>query len=206
MAKLWITIATLSVILLSFYYLHPTHSEKNENNVLLERIEYQLKDQSLYSYNNVVFKAIAHNVYRINITSTFTRPINELYVHFVLYYKYTTYRKFLIDIWEDGCAFLNSSLTAPVARLAVENTINLGVKMNFKLECPFSGTLIFVHDGLNFSHVNVPLFPAGRYRLDISLASPKKRNIYLEIQAFYTISDIRLWHWMECNNQYFMFK
>lgn len=54
-------------------------------------------------------RPIAHNTYHLNISSTYRQKATRIEIHLVLYHRYNTYQKFLIDRWEDLCSFLNGS-------------------------------------------------------------------------------------------------
>lgn len=148
--------------------------DKTENNVLLEKVTYHVYDESLFSYHFIEWKPVARNVYRHNMTFILTRPLNEGWVHFAMYYKYTTYNKFLINLWEDFCGFWRGSGGSPLSSLALENAMRIGVNFSFKLQCPLTGKIMMTHSGLNMSQAVFPLAPAGRYRLDVSYAEKKE--------------------------------
>lgn len=167
--------------------------EKAENNILLEKVLYQVHDKSLFSYHYIDWKPVAPNVYRHNMTFILTKQLNEGWVHFVMYYKYTTYSRFLINIWEDFCGFWSGSGGSPLCALAMENVMRIGVNFSFKLQCPLTGKLMITHNRLNMSKAVMPLVPAGRYHLDISYAEKKGGPAYLTVQYYFTISDLRVW-------------
>lgn len=167
--------------------------EKAENNILLEKVMYQVYDKSLISYHFIEWKPVAPNVYRHNMTLILTRPLREGWVHFDMYYKYTTYNRFLINLWEDFCGFWRGSGGSPLSSLALENAMRIGVNFSFKLQCPLTGKIMMTHNGLNMSKAVLPLVPAGRYRLDIAYAEKKGGPAFIAVQYFFSISDLRVW-------------
>lgn len=169
------------------------HANKLENNILLERMESFALNVSIVSYLNSQIRPIASNVYKVNITMVLKVVLENVWVRFVLYHKYQRYPKFLIDVWENGCDFLSGSSTSPMIKILIENSLRAGVKLSFKLRCPFSGTIIVAHDRLNVSGISIPLFPAGRYRLDLMFATAKHQDPYVKFQTYVSISDLRVW-------------
>lgn len=51
-------------------------------------------------------RRVSQNILKLNITSALLEDMDDLYVRFILFYRYTTYRKFLVDRWENVCAYL----------------------------------------------------------------------------------------------------
>lgn len=165
-----------------------------ENHIIFEKLEYQVVNRSFFLFDKVEVKPIAHNVYKANITVVLTAPLNRLWMRFVLYHKYTTYQKYLIDIWEDFCGFAGGSISGQVINLIFNNFKRLGTKFYFELKCPLRNTLMITHDGMNISQVVLPLLGAGRYRLDMHLATGRGKGMFALIQFFASVSDIRVWH------------
>lgn len=169
-------------------------SGSDDNNILFEKLEYRVLDHEFVTYCELAFRPVAHNVYMFNYTFVLSRPMKTGWVHFVLYHKYNTYTKFLIDLWEDYCAFWDGANGHPLSILLKENVLRLGVKYNFPWHCPLSGTLNMRHDGLNASHIILPLLPAGRYRLDATLSGAKDSLLYVEQRYYFKVSDLRVWY------------
>lgn len=167
--------------------------EQATNNIILEKVEPKLLNTSLMSYVKWEFRPIAPNVFRHNMTFVLPQPLHTGWIHFDLYYKYKTYNKFLIDFWENFCGFWDGKGGSPLSALAYENILRAGHKLNFKLQCPLSGTLMVINERLNMSEQVFPLVPAGRYRLDLTYALKKNEQAYLLAQFYFRISDLRVW-------------
>lgn len=104
---------------------------------------------------NIGLRPIARNVYKANMTVVMKRPSKTGWLHFVVYYQSSAniYRKYLIDLWEGACGFLNGKAAAPVFQLYYENAKNLKMVFNFPLKCPIGGTLNAMHPGINASDI-----------------------------------------------------
>lgn len=148
---------------------------------------------AVVSYADTEMRPIAPNVYKLNATVVTTRPLKTFWAHYVLHRKTTTYHKYLIDLWEDICAVLGSSIMAPMSKILLDNFMANGLHFSFPLHCPFNGSLTVSHVRWNFSEVNIPLMAAGRYRLDITTAEGKERNLLTCIQVYGSVSDLRVW-------------
>lgn len=167
------------------------------NNIILEKFEFEVYNKTLLKDVFLDLRPIARNVHTINISSEITEPLNETWFRCKLFYKYQTYQKFFGDAFFDGCRILNKTTFNPVADILLKNTMRAlqmdGVRMSFKMQCPFYGRFDLWHPGLNFSTVNMPLLPAGRYRGDFMLSRTEKGSLIGIVRSFFQISDLRVW-------------
>lgn len=136
-----------------------TQFREPDNNVIFERIEYQVLDRNVVVDDWLDIRSIAPNVIRLNGSATLVHPLNEIWGRGVLYYRYATYQKFLIDYKGEGCRIMNGILngdsTNPFTKYVLENYYPLlwddGFYTNFNYTCPVSGTMYGWHEGLNMS-------------------------------------------------------
>lgn len=193
---LLITTAALKVKNRSLIY---TNQQQTTNNVIFEKMEYEIYNKSLFVENWVDVRPVAWNVVKANASANLTQPINELWIHFILFRKYNTYKKFLIDVKFEGCGFLNGTVNDPVGQYIMENYLRMqdNVQMNFKLQCPISGMLTASTQHLNVSEFIFPLMPAGRYRIDAYAMAKRNGPNYGVLRWYYQISDLRVWFWFE---------
>lgn len=80
-----------------------------ENNIIFERFEYRIINESVLIVNYHEIKPVAHNVIRQNSSFTIFQPLKPIWIHTVLYYKYTRYQKYLIDLNVELCQFLGAN-------------------------------------------------------------------------------------------------
>lgn len=97
-------------------------------------------------------RPVAPNVFKINGTFALTEPLDNLWVRFQTFYRYSHYQKF-VDIWEDGCGLFGNKTEARVLKVLLDSFIDNNVQFNFELQCPLKGVLNFYHP-----HANVSLF------------------------------------------------
>lgn len=62
--------------------------------------------ESIASYVKCDVKHISRRNIKIFLIYSLTQPLREAYVHTVAYYKYNTYQRYAIDLWEDLCGWL----------------------------------------------------------------------------------------------------
>lgn len=104
------------------------------NNIIFERFEYENLNKSLFIENWVVIRQTSWNVLKINISVTLTHPINEAWLHGVLFYKYNTYQKFLIDVTHEACSFLNGTNDNPVGQYMYNGKLqSAAIEIRYKL-------------------------------------------------------------------------
>lgn len=168
--------------------------EEPKNNILYEKYEYEVYDSKTVAWHYVEVKPIARNVLKINVTMEVNEPLTDIWVHAILYKKYTTYQKYLINIREDLCRIFHSlSNASPYTAVVMENVLRL-VQANVPLKCPFKpGKLAAWADRLNASEISFPLMPAGRYRTDVYFSRMNPEKKYGLVKFYFSISDLRVW-------------
>lgn len=169
--------------------------EEPTNNILFEKLEYEMFKKDVISDELVFLRPIAPNVYKGNITLLAKRVFNELWFQINFYYKYNTYQKFPIATKVEFCAFFNGAAANPVFQMLVNTLLNLEkeLKLGFKLQCPLTGTISVTAEHFNFSHINLPLLPAGRFRVDVEALEHTNGPSLFILQAYFKISDLRVW-------------
>lgn len=130
-------------------------------------------------------KHISMNNLKIDIAAYATRPINSIWVHAALFYKYNgiVYNKFPIDVWENVCEFLEGKR---------ENKLFLNWMLarvlpytNYNHTCPYSSFTIKAENislDKTFSF-DKEILPSGRYRFDVSFTE-KDRVPFFDLKIF----------------------
>lgn len=121
------------------------------------------------------------------------REVHRTNVHIEMYYRYATYHKFMIDIWEDFCAYLEC-LEPSKAR--VLNVIHKNIRnyTNVIHACPYKGIIYVKADRYPFNtFLFDTLLPSGRYRIDLNFTNGFKKETFFFAQIYFSISDLRLW-------------
>lgn len=174
------------------------NDKEPDNNIIFEKFEYRMINESITKMNYHKITPIAHNVIRANTSFTVLLPLKRMWVRTALYYKYTRYQKFLIDFNIEVCHLLsNEVFEHPLSKLALENFIifieDFDFELDLELKCPLSGTISFCFPRFNISKISLPLLPAGRYRFDVSYRTQKNGPTFAETEYYFQVSDLRVW-------------
>lgn len=164
------------------------------NNIIFERIEYEAFNKNLFYDEIVFFKPIAPNVLKINFTIVIPSPkvFHELWLQVDFNYKYNSYQKFPIATVAELCSFFDGKTKNQVIQLIRDN-LQHDFILNFEQRCPLAGTLSITADRYNFSNINLPLIPAGRYRCDFQFLPRKTAKSIFSVQFYFRVSDLRIW-------------
>lgn len=166
------------------------------NNVIFEKMEYQIFNKTLIKDGIIKWKKVAYNALIFNASMTLTEPVKEIWVHTVLYYKYRQYQKYLIDLWVEYCRSVTDPAHHPFGQVVYNNFLLLRdyYNISFDIQCPLSGELKFsTRRTLNVSSVTIPLMQAGRYRMNFYYSVRQNGPIYAAGQVYVSISDLRIW-------------
>lgn len=135
-------------------------------------------------------RQISHGYLKMDIVGNLNRPLHDIWIHSVTFYKYNTYTKYPIDLWENMCTWLSGrgrSYLLQWSLAKIQKFTNLGHA------CPYQG-LIYLKVK-NFSIHTLPfepLIPSGRYRLDINVTDGSRKLTVFMGKLFFSVSDHRI--------------
>lgn len=146
--------------------------------------------------NNCIVKTSARNrsdQIDISIYTSIIKPLPEIYLHVVVYFKYQTYKKFPIDLWDDACAWWENgnrkkqSFVMEVIMSALEKHL----KYNGQLRCPLKGNLSVEANGVLINKVfpPMPLIPIGHYLTSIKLFEGDRNTVIAHTKSYIQIID-----------------
>lgn len=136
---------------------------------------------------------IGSNLIAINYDITVNEPINNVYVHTVFYYKYTVFRKFPIDLWENMCEILEPKNGKFYLSSSFSKSIFSAIQHNGQLKCPLMGSYSVKLTNVSMDIFELPsLIPAGQYRIDVNLTEKNRNNVLLISSLFVSIADNRI--------------
>lgn len=108
-------------------------------------------------WNHCVARHISHHHVKFHIEGDFIVPISSLWVHTVVYYKYNTYQKYAIDLWEDFCGFLNKTANSYFVKFIFGNIMNY---TNLNYPCPYFDRFYLKVDNFSIEKLLIePLVP-----------------------------------------------
>lgn len=146
------------------------------------------------SWDRCEIKYISRHNLKIHLESTFDQPVKTIWAHGILYYRYNTYQKYAIDLWEDMCGFFSGTAHSYFMVWLMSKMQNF---TNLNHACPITGTVFLKVNNISANQFTIePLLPAGRYRFDLDLTKLSRnndiRNIYGSVRIFASISDHRI--------------
>lgn len=139
-------------------------------------------------------KHISRRNVRVKIENSFEKPVTTAWAHIVVYYRYNTYQKYAIDLWENLCGFLDKKASSYFMLWAVSRVLNY---TNLNHSCPYKENIIIKINNMSIDVIQIePLMPAGRYRLDINLTKISHtynlKQIYGMYKIYGSVSDNRI--------------
>lgn len=135
-------------------------------------------------------KYIDRDNLRIYVWSNITAPVNDAWIHTVFNYRYNTYQKYAIDLWENACSWVSGKGKSYILDWTVKKLLK---NTNFNHPCPYNG-----HTFININNISVsrlplePIMPAGRYRMDFNVTEGNRSNVLFISKIFFSISDNRI--------------
>lgn len=144
-------IVILSRLLLVFALHLLIRAETNLNNSIFERFECDELNPVFLSELKCEMKTIARNVITVNLTMVLKKELkNNIWLRTGANYRYSTYVK-VIEVSESICGYFNGTDNAPIFKKIMDNLIRFNTQLNFKQQCPLSGTIMFTNAGFNVS-------------------------------------------------------
>lgn len=135
---------------------------------------------------------IGSNMIKVDLDIVFNERFDELYVHTVFYYKYTVFRKFPIDVWENMCTALNPK-KGPFYLSSAYQIMFPHIQHDGDVKCPIMGLYKVKVANVSVDHFDVPsLIPAGQYRIETNVTEKNRNNVLLMTILFVSVSDNRI--------------
>lgn len=131
---------------------------------------------------------------RVHLENSFKTPVTSAWAHIVVYYRYKTYQKYAIDLWEDLCGFLDKKAQSYFMAWAVSRVMNY---TNLSHPCPYTENIYVKFNNVSIDAIQIEqLMPSGRYRLDINLTKKahtfEPKNVYGSYILYGSVEDNRL--------------
>lgn len=115
--------------------------------------------ESGVTWNHCVIKHISRRNIKIHLENSFKEPLKTTWAHGVLYYKYTRYQKYAIDLWEDLCGSLAKTAHSYFMRFLLGYVMQY---TNLNHTCPYYDHVILKVDNISMDRFIIePLLPAG---------------------------------------------
>lgn len=137
-------------------------------------------------------KQISRNALKIHFSLNLTKPIYDVWLHSVFYYRFNglTYKKFPIDLWENGCGWLAGTTKSWILDWTVGKVLNYS---NLNHPCPYEGNVYLKVDSVPVSNFVIDQFlPAGKYRIDYYCTNGNRSDVLFSSHMFMSVSDNRI--------------
>lgn len=162
-----------------------------KNTIIFEKMECYQNRNGHFSSVKCEMKRVSREHIKINLVINLTKPVNDVWIHGVFYYKYNRYQKFPIDLWESVCAWLGGTGKSYMLEWTTRKILKYS---NLNHSCPYNGTIFVKADRLSLKDLLAfeSLLPAGRFRLDINMTEGYAKKVFFIAQMFFAISDNRI--------------
>lgn len=149
-----------------------------------------------YTIGNCSIKHNGHigsNRIAVNIDIMVNEPLDDVYVHTVFYFKYTVFRKFPIDLWENLCEILDPKKGSFYLSYSFSKHLYSAIQHNGPLKCPLMGSYAVKLTNVSMDLFDLPsLIPAGQYRIDANVTEKNRNNVLMIFSLFASVSDNRI--------------
>lgn len=133
---------------------------------------------------------VSRNHLRFDIVGNLSKPLHKLWTHVVFYYKYNTYQKYAIDLWENFCDWFTHKSKNWMLEWTLARLFNF---TNINHPCPYNGTVYIKVKNISVSQIPFePLIPSGRYRMDINITNENRQIPIFVGKLFFSVSDHRI--------------
>lgn len=135
-------------------------------------------------------KHISRSHLKIDIQMNFTKPIYKAFVHTQVYYRYISYQKFPINLWDDMCGWFSGRRRSWVMDWTLGKLLK---HSNINHTCPYIGNVFVTADNISLNtFVFEQFIPAGRYRIDFNLSQGHTSAPMFIGKLFASVSDHRV--------------
>lgn len=122
------------------------------------------------------------------------QELKDIQLHFETMYRYTAWRKYPIERWENLCDYLKGNGNQILTKILYSNIANL---TNVNHTCPYKAndTMEFITERFSGDLFELNyLLPAGNYRMNQTYVEGVERHLVFRFEIYFAISDHRLWH------------
>lgn len=158
---------------------------------MFEKFEYNCSAESGLIVNKCLMKHISRRQLKIDIQLNFTKPVHKAYLHTQVYFRYMTYQKFPISLWDDMCGWFVGKRRSFIMDWTLGKMLKYS---NLNHSCPYFGHIFVKVDNISMdSFVFEQLIPAGRFRIDFNLTDEYRSKTPMFMgKLFASVSDNRI--------------
>lgn len=126
------------------------------------------------------------------IETDIVKPLTELKIHVIAYYKYLVFRKLPIDVVQDICGWSRNRKGSFILDWTFGQAIKY-MHYDGDLKCPLIGnfTVSINNVSLNEQFPMIPLLPSGNYYTE-NILTGENHSIISTSKFYFSISDNRI--------------
>lgn len=129
----------------------------------------------------------------LHLQVNISEPIYSMWGQVLLYRQFGSniYKKFLVDMVEDGCGWLNSTASSYFLDHTLGKLINhFNTNTNIDHKCPYEGHVYLENDDISMDYFTTEhLLPSGKYKLEIIGSTDIDGKWVVAGKVYFTISD-----------------
>lgn len=125
---------------------------------------------------------------KVDVHGNLSETVHDAWVNAVFYYKYDTYQKYAINLWENLCDWFSGKTQSHILDWTIGRVQRF---TNVNHTCPYYEGYKYIQiDNISMEAFPLePLMTAGRYRIDLSLTGENRSNVYFLGKLFISVSD-----------------
>src|SRR5262249_2128104 len=110
-----------------------------------------------------VIKYIDRKNIKIDMWANVTKQIERIWAIALMYYKYNTYQRIAVNLWEDICGWFSGKTKSYIMDWTFGRVLNY---TNLNHHCPYNGHVYLKVDNVSIDRFPFPpIIPSGRYRI-----------------------------------------
>lgn len=159
-----------------------------------ERFECISNPNGPYKNTTCQVKKVGWRNLKVNIAAYLTRPITDIQVNTVMYYKYSKYQRFPVNIWENICDALSGKSESHSFNWMFKPILQYpNTTTNWGHLCPFDGFVYLRAPNIPLDILPfIPLVPSGQYMFDLGFYEANRTKYLGTFKMFVAISDHRV--------------
>lgn len=144
-----------------------------------------------FAYSKCDLKRISRNYVKINLNITLKKPVKDVWIHGIFFYKYNLFQKFPIDLWGNLCLWLDGKSKSYLLDWTTRPLLKYS---NLNHTCPYTGTIHVKADNISIGQLLAfeNFLPSGRFRMDINLTEGYGKSVFFTSRTFFSVSDHRI--------------
>lgn len=151
--------------------------------MVVDKVICSKNDPTVFQNASCYLRPVRRNYRLIDLDGYLVITLNQVHVRVTLFYKYQTYQKFLIDLTQDFCGYVDGTKSATLIDMIM---VGLAKTATFNHTCPYSPGPQKINGYYLDSSKFPKIVPEGQYRLDIKVFEPKSNKIIVLVQTYMT--------------------